>query len=628
MLEKVFNSKIFKELSIIISLILLFVNVSFFSKIKSFDIFTLFLIIIDLFFILLITIFFIFYIKNNKYKLIIPRIKENWLIWIFIGFYIILKLLYIDFLPRWDGGTYFSILLSTIDNYKLSLDSFLMNFNWLGHPSMGYVSFISISQFLDRGNEVLLNLTNTILTIIALLMFYKIILYFNGNKIKDAVFGTMFLALNPLFFAVSLTLSLDFPLLIFFIFITYFLIYNKKIYYIFFSLIFIFIKETGILIYLLFVFSVFIMVLKYTIFNRNKLVNNNEFLSGLFSTNLKTKIINLLLISIPVIALFLYLIYMRGNLWTGNEDATGKTTIKWDNNGFNCFGFNEKIISDRLFEIFALNFNWIITTIIAISLLFYLFNTIKDKKLKELLNNEKIWLLLVFFAIFIGFILFNLLFITYTHPRYIIYSLFFLILLFSVSALYLIKNDKIRYIFYCISLFFFIFQLFETVDPISSLYFKTVNFGNHKILRVASDSKVYNAQYAVIDRLFNKVNKEVKINENTTIITDDTSDDKAWESYFNYGKYAIYGDDMRLDKDTFRRTYKTGNSFKINKVVSIYKINKKNIPQADYYLYIPYLTISESIGLSKIKKYYDINLYKTVKYLGYEMKIYNLKSKK
>jgi hypothetical protein len=207
-----------------------------------------------------------------KQKKIRDLISNNPVIIILI-LYTFAKIFYIDTMLRWDGAWYFTRLLESVENFNFTFNSFLKDFNWYGHPSMGYAFLMSLSQFLDFGNHLLLNIENLIIALVSILLFYKILTYLfkdNGLNTAEYVLLTALFAFNPLYFGVSLSFSLDFPVLVFLLASIWALLYNRMILFALFGTILVFSKETGTLLYFTFLsFSLlFYLIIKIQLKNQ------------------------------------------------------------------------------------------------------------------------------------------------------------------------------------------------------------------------------------------------------------------------------------------------------------------------------------------------------------------------
>ena len=513
---------------------------------------------------------------------------------IIVFIYMVVRFFYIDTMLRWDGAWYFCRLLESVENFDFTFGSFLKYFNWYGHPSMGYAFLMSFGQFLDLGNQII------------------VCMYKDISHIEALLLTTLF-AFNPLFFGVSLSFSIDFPLIVFLPASICALLYNRMIIFILSGTILVFSKETGALLYFIMpIYIIFLSLLsKISLNNRNINSNyshNNQGNFYLEPCDNTHKLFNrnvILCLSIPAILFILYFIYVGGQLWEAGS-------MGWNNEGVHAFGFSRGFIVTRLHQIFILNFGWLQSLIILVYITkillplnnhFHVFNQYNKAILKLLLS------------MFLVFIAFNLFYITFNHPRYVLVSVFFLLIFSHYALMNIFEEEKMRILILSIMIFLSAAQTFKTVDPLSNLIFKTFDFGMHQMLNInPADGLVYNSEYVVIERILNKLNKEININENSVIIVGN-----IWDAHFNgEGTYST----INIDRSSLNRTFKKDNSFQ-PKVYLIWEINKDNLPQEAYYLYTWFGDKQSELGY--LQNHYKIIESKKIDYNGYYYYLYKLR---
>jgi len=529
-------------------------------------------------------------------------IIDNSIILLILSIYIAVKIYYLDVMLRWDGAYYFCQLLDGIKNFKFDLTSFLNSFNINGHPSMGYLFFMSFGQFIDFGNHQLLNAQNLILSALAVFSFYKILLKLYPDKKTENCLLAAILAFNPLFFGVSLTFNLDFPLIVFWLLSVCALLYNRFILFSFFATILVFSKENGALTYFSFIFYLLILFLIKTIKGRK----NNQEINLCTETILQLKGKLWFLIT-PAILFLSYLLYRKGQLWNGGS-------IYWNNTGLHNFGLNWKVLLTNSSQIFILNFSWVMSLIIIAFLLKSFFCRRKYSFAgKELIES--------FLFTFIINILFTLLYITWSNPRYVLMPLFFLIFFSCFALLNISGKRSVRVFILSFILAISVLQTFKTCDPLSRLVFTTFNFGKHQMLNIGpGDGMVYNSEFTIIDKLINKTNQEIKISDSTNIILSDLNDN-GWIAHFN-GVSPFTN--IYIDKVTLKRTFKKTNTFQ-PKVYDIWEINQDNRPADAYYLFMSWHG-NVTAELKYLSNYYKISEKRVIDSNGYCFRIYKLRN--
>jgi len=540
---------------------------------------------------------FYFYKKFKKYGF--PNIStlkkflsENFLIILLSLCFFIYRFKYLNYIQLWDGTEYLTALINSVENFDFTLSSYLKHFNWYGHPSMAYSTILSIGQFIDKGNEHYLNITNLLLATLGLVCFYKIIfLLSKRNKLISSLI-TLLLAINPLYSSFFIFLSTDYPLLIFLILTLYSLISQKNSLTVFFGILLVFSKELGVLLYAS-------LIIPYLV--KLNLKKFNPKLSFLYI--------------LPILFFLSYYIYKQGVLWSVEADGT----IKWNNSGYNCFGINSNIILTRLKEIFILNFSWIYSTSFVIGTI----NLLIKKKIYIFKHPFPYFYWSVLSA-FSSYLIYALIFIGPVVPRYIAVSIFFMTILF-----YLIISTNLNYktqlwiITLCIALN--LLQSNSTIDPVSKLVFGTYKFGKHSILKVGYSGNfggsriTYNNEYMIVNQLFNKFNKAININENTNLIFGFYD----WDNTFNgsYNQKNIY-----ISKNNLQRTHKKEGSFQPH--IYLMENTENDHLQTAYYVYTPWSEIywgsDNNKEIDYLKKFYNIGPEKIIEIDGYSIKYYPL----
>ncbi len=525
-------------------------------------------------------IFFITFLHNKKkyrliYKNYINIISANNPIIILLIIYFITHIQFFNYTQYWDAHWYWQLFLSAIENLN-NFQTFIQNFNFLGHPSMGYVGLLSLSQFISFGNVYYLNVENTLLSMCAIFAFYKILNYlFRENNIENIIVTSIF-AFNPLFYATSISLNLDFPVLIFETIMIYAVLYKKDFLLLVSSILLVFSKETGVLIYITFI------VFRFFIYSFKRLEKKSHYVKHAFKY------------LIPILLFFVYLYLNKWNIWNSKAiENTGNTfSLVWDDNGIFNFGINSKNILTRIFEIFVMNFNWIYTSVIIMAIMK---SQILGKTLFVKINIDKIDNLRIMFLVFTSFLIFNFIYIVMPFPRYVIESVLFFIILFYVSIIYVTNKNKIILRVILISLFTLTFiQTFKAIDPSPQLLFGRRYLGSN----VSSpffgfaDATVFNTQFVFVNHLENLIKKETI---NYKLVRDDSN---------NY-----YFKDIKF----------VGT---VNHADSIKALGTENLK----YVYIPWFS-DENESLAKLQKFFKLTKEKTLSYKGYYAVIYNLEHK-
>ena len=191
--------------------------------------------------------------------------------------------------------------------------------------------------------------------------------------------------------------------------------------------------------------------------------------------------------------------------------ATYRILGQWSA-GEGGFGIDKAYMIEKLKVFFVLNFNWLITLIFVICLIIL----IKDRKLKELM----------FFVlpVILGnafLLLFNLMFKTVNHPRYIDSFISLNIALMAVTLMAAVKKDGIRYACYVMILVLELISCVRCIDPISILAFESIDTGKARLLStdglLFGDSSIYNRQMLWLEKPFSQAVSDA-IDEDTAIV--------------------------------------------------------------------------------------------------------------
>lgn len=485
-------------------------------------------------------------------------IKINYGLMLILALYFIAHLNFLNYSQFWDSEWYLQLLLSAVSkvvNYRGSiyglLHEIVVNYNFLGHPSMGYVSILSIGQLFDLGNVVYLNITNIILGIFAIIAYYYFINYLYPKKFINNLILVGIFAFNPLFFATSISLNLDYAVLIF-LTLSISSLFNRKYYlFVLFSTLLVFSKETGLLIYTSVVFA--------TLVYKFDEIKNKKYI-----------------FIMPILIFLVYLYSNNWSFWNANalNNSGNRLLLNLQNNGMFSLGFNLDNIKVRLFHIFIMNFNWVITPFILVGIF----------KIKN--NNYKFLL-----CILVPFLAFNLFYTVMPFARYAVSSIFMIISLFYISINELIRNkSNIRPILILI-LFLMVIQIYKPLDPSSIILYGKNYIGKNVSSPVFGfrDGLVYNSNFYFVEALSSMIRER---------------NDKSEGVVLNVGAQYF-----------FKQIGDVGTVEDINKINKKYKKLE--------YIYAPWFADLDP-SISILSKYYDISFKNRINYNGYYVDVYNL----
>lgn len=571
-------------------------------------------------------------------KLDLRNHKETILLGLLLLGYIILRSFYLDAVPRWDAATYWDAIKQAVEATRAATDIsslpsiILEKYNVFGHSAMGYVGLIVLGQLIDYPNLFALNVVHLLLASFSVFCSYKIFRWFLPSPQHNAevLLATAIYALDPLFFASSIFINTDFPVLVFYTAALAALLYGHYGWFALASIMMVFSKATGTLFWVSLVGGVglygliaFIRDLKH----KHPLSLSRMFPPGRHNiqTPLRYRTIayRVTCLLLPGVAYKLYSIAQQGNSWVSSSG------IKFDSKGWNCFGFNPRVMSNRAAEIFILNFHWVLVLVTLVALLIGYGRQLERRKNALVqpverpvdVSSNRWWGLLPLAAGFIIFVAFNLSYITYIIPRYVVYGGFFLIAFTLVALQYSCESSKWRFAFLSLIFVLFGWQTFRTVDPLSIWFFGSTPFSEHRILQIDSPGEaqgngfVYNAEFALEDKLLNRMQKAIPIKPDTILITWNKDSGYSW---FTRG-------DTFVDADTLERTIDTRNSFGYN-IIEVSSLTSASAPPNAIYIYMPWLAqfSNEQEELNHLSQFYDISPPEDVGFHGYSLRLYRL----
>lgn len=220
-----------------------------------------------------------------------------------------------------------------------------------------------------------------------------------------------------------------------------------------------------------------------------------------------------------------------------------------------------------------------------------------------------------------GFVTMNLFLKTFTNVRYVMPATIFLILFFSLSLKKLVAGHGLRIAIVTVITVLTGWQVFQTVDPVSRAFFGTAPFGNHLVLKMTSvtgeccgrtgrDQLVYNAEFAMIPRLLDKMYAEIPFSGESNIIVNPLA---------NF--YVI----TPVDVVSRKRTLNTENSF-LPRVYGLERIVRGDLPERGYYVYMPWMEDAQK-ELAIVRHFFEIQDKNVIDIQGYSLDVYTVTAK-
>lgn len=533
--------------------------------------------------------------KNETIKLF----TANKYFYILILLYVIMRLGFLNAIPKYDGLIYSSDLLYVVSKFNFTLTTLLNDFAAFNHTSNGYFMIMAIGQFLNFGNLYLINIEDMLLNILGIFAFYKIAKYYFSEATynTEVLIATFIFAFTPQFFGQSLTMDNDFPTLVFFVCMIAAYLYNKKVLLIVSSLFLIFTKETGILLYVAFIFSMFVVI----------------FFNNLKRRSIIDMIIDNFHMFVSCVFFALYYVIRDGQLWVSPGGGTY------------LFFFSKPFISRILSVMYLSNFKWVTLLLIAISLFIVIYKYKKKLKISGFIKEFPIILPLIF--TYLVYTAFFCIYNTNIHPRYYVgvefFLCFFLLLLLVKSNI--LKPIRIMVFIAVASLYFL--SIFYTFDPLMLRNYKSFTFSNKNIVMMGRpgteficDDIVYNSQYTQISFALNKLFEEIKVKPDTKLVFMNC----IWN--WSVGLDAFGASKINVDTDNSELTIRNNNSFVPNAYYYSDGVDFAQLKKLGecYCIFIDWYGPDQQKLLSNYQQYFTIDNIVTVNYCGYIMKAYKM----
>lgn len=383
-----------------------------------------------------------------------------------------------------------------------------------GHRSYGATFFYLLGEFCSPNNQIGVRMVQIILLCSTIFMFSSILnmLKIDGNSIVLNLCLTSIYAFSPLILGTIYSINIDFMMMIFWIWMVFFFLKDKQILFVFSMLVEVFTKEVGVVIFCGFIAGILI----------NSLIHKN-----------KIGINRFIYYILPMLS-FIAMWFLGGRIWFSSKNSTN---MSLNGSGFSSFGINWISIRAKFMCIFILNFAWIITLLLVVCGIIILIRR-KKRVMVCTVSNEQ------FIPIdisYLFFFLFNMLYITYGHPRYIMPGYFFLIIL--LGRLFSLINLQKRHEFIVLLLIclLMLIENYFTIDPLTQLSFKKVNIGDRSMVstieytsiankldtspnalqgRFFSHYMEYNRQFTYFRDAFRKALQTISYDKDTLVIID------------------------------------------------------------------------------------------------------------
>ncbi len=521
---------------------------------------------------------------------------------------------------RWDGGVYYATLMSARENFDFTFESVWNYFRLANHPTFSYTFFMLMGEFLAPAKVTGVLWVTLILTECALICIYRMLRrYWCRMPARTSMIITLLISVTPLFLGTFSYINVDYTLVLFAIFLMYAEYRGQKILMAFWTVVLLLNKETGWMI----VAGYYIAYLL-KLWRKSKGKQFNKKVSDLFSDGIVK------VMATGLLVVFAFIIRQGGvSGWHAVTLFASRDRIAEVGTGANAFGIYPEYIFHRLAQIFVLNFTWIPTGIILISLV----TAVYENKKKRRRKYGKIHNMSGMAGALILFILFSVLYITAALSRYTIFSAVlvwvFAFVLFYCILVPLLPGIAEKGIYAGIAIFLLV-QNFIYVDPVSNLIFDRLDSGKGKILSTDMKSTYYgdtlvnNYRYSYLDKLIDKMLAETEYGPDTQIVLWPISEDQTYiNSMLNYS--------LGWDQEKKKRVIidqsvneKADDIIPLNMVALEELQAGVGLSQRAILYFVPYYQRDEEAYLSSLKQHYQIGERKEVSNWGGTLSYYIL----
>ena len=446
-------------------------------------------------------------IKESSFKKII---KDNYLLVIIILVFIALSFETIFEIPWHDAEYYYCWEIKKISYWFDYTWNDISNYTLAGHFSIGYSLIALLAELIYPQNALFLHLFNIILAIISSVSLYRILscIYPKMKKNTKSVLVSIYL-FSPWILGIIGFINIDVPSIYFFVIWLSCLLYDKKLLQFVFAFLFVFTKEPSII---YFAFACLGILIADFLCKRKSEQKDHLIIFAFKRVGL---LLFEVIIGISWLTCFLYR-SKNGATWGGDVFNNSEK--------LHCFGFSWWNIEYKFKGIFLINFNWIIVLIIFFALIKRIFSKAKIISAEQIKSLDKlVYYRCVLVSTFFGFLIFNLAYIDFQHPRYNAIGAVLLILI-GIDAINNLFSEKKIIIISCIISILMLTQSMLTIDLVTFfIYDNITDFGTNMLVGVdgrKSLMAVYNREYSYYFKAIEQVLIECDYDGDEDIVLD------------------------------------------------------------------------------------------------------------
>ena len=504
----------------------------------------------------------------------------------------------LDTSPVWDSSNYYRCIRdATGGPFRLHF------FRCADHSSLAYIMLIGLTQYIDFGNVMLVYVANGLLAAAAAVGFYALLKLLLPDALSEYERGLLvgLSVLSPVFFAHLIHINLDFGLTYFFILFLSSLLHRRFLMAALTGTAMAFTKETGMAAYGA------ALCLHACIFYVPECKN----------AGWKKATLRVLPLLIPgvLIALYFFLLHWKG--WNAFWYPTNAPQTF-------SFGFNfaERSIQVFLFDLFALNFQWLLTLTICCAVVLAGIRVLAKHRQPSPQVDVRKWLFICLLFLPILYIVTR--FRLWNSPRYILIATPLLLLLFAAAVASLSSKAIVRSIPLTIISLLILLSNFRTIDPVSKTYYETFSFGTHRMLALMSltfsdmypwygrDEMVYNLEFRHLLGLSSDIYTAVKPTQNTLFVI------------------GRWGGPPFFPPAVDQRTYHAGTNYRysfvpmaLSEITNLTKRNIHTLTNEKVFYFIAYPNLFNKPRLDTLLSRFRLLDTKLFTQDGYELRLYS-----
>lgn len=513
----------------------------------------------------------------------------GWLFALLLAVFAGIPAIYFSYVPIWDGWQFSRCYVTA------AVTGYLWCFE---HSAFLHTFLFGLTQKPDPGNFYLLYAANIVLGVLGLICLRALLnrLYKDALSPVNIVLISFCFGLAPVFLIHVVQQSLDYTLPIYLIMTLFFLYSGRFFFAALAGVLMVFTKESGFMLYGVSVFLyVPLMIIKGSLTWKNK----------------KKFIYVAAVLSIPVV---LFVLYMHVTPKTQIGDSWLEGVMKMLK-----FYLVEPVIAAQLVSLLVLNFNWMLTGIIAAGLIVLGINRLKGGRRDE--AGLGLYDRIYFYLLFVLFVYFLTRIPMWNNPRYMLPVFPVLAILFADSLTVVFKRQAVISGILSVVLVLLCLSSFRTIDPLSKKIMGTFEFGSHEMLNMASfendpgyygrDQLVYNFEFTEIHYLTEKIYERV-----------------GTDKLFVAAPHATWANALNgINKETGKRMMYGEGLVNTRWVFSDSLIKRRFFPEDIYFIAYPHMEEVNEEQQAQLSYVYDTKDVIRVEDGGYAIDVYHYMKK-